>query len=169
MQSTHLDWGKLAEAIPEDKGWSSIWWDQPTYDTIFITQTTSAHSNQRVWSIMAYLELCLPADFNDIDAHSIGDNEQRQVSNVGRRKQKLRGFLQSHSLFLLLRGSLALFCCLGLRDDIILNVLVSRQHHTSRSNHASHQISQGDSPGINARCKTGSHIRHIANELSRKD
>mmetsp|Transcript_8429 Transcript_8429/g.20273 ORF Transcript_8429/g.20273 Transcript_8429/m.20273 type:complete len:149 (-) Transcript_8429:971-1417(-) len=96
----------------------------------------------------SYLQFCLPAYFNNVDAHAVGYDKQSQITDVRRIHKKFGRLFHGHSGPLcLLRGSRT---CLHLANNILLQVSIGQQQCRSGCHDCTHQEPKRNRPSVNS-------------------
>jgi len=117
------------------------------------------------------LEFALPRYLDEVDAHSVADDEHGEVADVGRAEEEFGRFAQAHlDLLLLLFGRLFfLVDTLGIGHDLALHVVEEGNEACSGDGDGSHEVFDGHSPGVDARWEVGAEGGDEANVLAGKD
>ena len=117
---------------------------------------------------VSLLQLSLPGNLDNVDAHSVRDDKGSKVTNVRRIHQELGRLPHSHLHLLLLCLVLALLLIntVGIGQHIILHVRKDTGHEGTTSNDGRHQILERNSPRVDTRGQIGSHLGHPLDVLS---
>lgn len=111
----------------------------------------------------------LPRNLNNVDRHSVGDNDSSKVSNVGRLDEILGRVCEAELGLGLLGLAFPRLEDVRVCEDVRVHVAVAGHDDTTTNNDCSHEVAERDCPAINASGKVLTHIRHKAHVLTGED